>query len=78
MSAVARIDPSAEAKAAVDDMRLEAIVEFLDSAASYARSASEAAWRGNRQLLRTHLFQLKECTRIAVLTFNELERETAK
>ncbi len=41
--------PSPTVRGAIDDLRLEAIVEFCELAASYSRSAAEAAWRGDRQ-----------------------------
>jgi hypothetical protein len=37
-------------------------MEACDLAASYARSAAEAAWRGDRRLLAGHLSQLRSCT----------------
>ena len=42
-------------------MALEAIIETCDLAVSYATSAREAAWRGDRQLLAGHLAQLRAC-----------------
>jgi hypothetical protein len=50
--------------AVCNDMAFDAIVETCDLAASYARSAAEAAWRGDRRLLAGHLAQL----RLAVIT----------
>ena len=43
------------------DMCFEAIVESCDFAVSYATSAREAAWRGDRRLLAGHLAQLRAC-----------------
>ncbi len=56
--------PSNQARvaAACDDLALDAIMEACDLAASYARSAAEAAWRGDRRLLAGHLSQLRSCT----------------
>jgi hypothetical protein len=58
---------------ALDDLRFEGIVETCDLASSYARSAAEAAWRGDRQLLRVHLLQASRATAEALRTFAELE-----
>jgi hypothetical protein len=74
MSVVDTINPP-PIQTALDDLRLDAIVEFADLAASYARSASEAAWRGERLLLRCHLQQLRMATRDALQTFNSLGKE---
>jgi hypothetical protein len=64
--------PSEAAIQAVDALRLEGIVEFCDLAASYARSASEAAFRNDRLTLRTHLMQLRACVVEALKTHKEL------
>jgi hypothetical protein len=58
--------------AIVDDMRLEAIVEACDLASSYARSASEAAWRGDRLTVGVHLQQLRLSTIEAIKVFKSL------
>ena len=57
---------------AIDDLRLEAIVEFCELAASYSRSAAEAAWRGDRQTLQVHLAQLRLTTIETLGVFKEL------
>jgi hypothetical protein len=74
MSAADMIEPP-PIQTALDDLRLEAIVEFCDLAASCARSASEAAWRGERRMLRCHLEQLRLTTRDVLQTFNSLGKE---
>jgi hypothetical protein len=51
--------PSKAARKAADDLILECLIEFCALSESYARSASEAAWRGDRQTLRVHLVQLR-------------------
>jgi hypothetical protein len=56
-------------------MRLEMIAETSDLAASYARSASEAAWRGDRLELGVHLQRLRLSTIAAIQTFKELGAE---
>ncbi len=61
--------------ATCDDLRLEAIVETAELAGSYARSAAEAAWRGDRLELDVHLRQLRLVTIAALKTFNELGAE---
>jgi hypothetical protein len=57
-----------------DDLAFEAIVEACDLAASYARSSSEAAWRGNHQLVEHHLAKLRLC----VLTALEARKRLTK
>lgn len=52
---------AARVAAACNDLAFEAIVDCCDLAASYAMSAREAAWRGDRQLLAGHLSQLRAC-----------------
>jgi hypothetical protein len=49
-----------------DDLAFEAIVEACDLAGSYARSAAEAAWRGNHRLVERHLSELRLCVRTAL------------
>ena len=44
-----------------DDMVFDLLIETFDLAESYARSARESAWRGDRQLLACHLRQLRAC-----------------
>jgi hypothetical protein len=44
-----------------DDFAFDAIVETCELASSYAASAREAAWRGDRGLLAGHLAQLRLC-----------------
>jgi hypothetical protein len=55
-------DPSPAAVAAVDDLRLDEIERLADRAASYWRSAAEAAFRDDRNTLNVH------CTQIALVT----------
>ena len=52
--------------AVCDDMAYDAIAEACNLAASYARSAAEAAWRGDRQLCEGHLTQLRLCVLAAL------------
>jgi hypothetical protein len=63
---------SEHAASAVSDLQFESVVETVDLAASYARSASEAAWRGDRMTLEVHLRQLRLCVIAAIQTFKEL------
>jgi hypothetical protein len=60
---------------AVSDLQFDLIVETVDLAASYGRSASEAAWRGDRLTLGVHLRQLRLCVIAAIQTFKELGGE---
>jgi hypothetical protein len=69
-------DKHSKVQTALDDLCLEAIVEFADMAASYARSASEAAWRGDRDFLRVHLAQLRFSAIEAIKVFKDLSGET--
>ena len=55
---LSRSEPAPVASACAD-MCFEAIVETCDLAISYATSAREAAWRGDRRLLAVHLAQLR-------------------
>jgi hypothetical protein len=50
---------SGSVKSVCNNLACEAIIECCDLAASYARSAGEAAWRGDRRLLSGHLAQLR-------------------
>ena len=64
----------ARLKSACDDMAFEAIYEALDLAASCAVSGREAAYRGNRQLLESHLRELRLC----ILTAFEAHKRLSK
>lgn len=55
-----------------DDLILTAIEETTDKVASYARSAAEAAWRGERRTLGIHLAQLRLTTIEAIRLFKSL------
>ena len=63
---------SPSAIAAVNDLTFAAIEEIADKAASYARSAAEAAWRGERRTLGVHLAQLHLTTIEAIRLFKSL------
>jgi hypothetical protein len=67
--------PSAAAISAGHDLMFGAIVETADLAASYARSAAEAAWR--ELTVRVHLGQLRLATIEAIRILNELVAESA-
>jgi hypothetical protein len=71
--AIVSADPQTVASVA-DDLRLEMIVETSELAA-YARSAAEAAWRGDRLELGVHLQRLRLSTIAAIQTFKELGAE---
>jgi len=55
-------------------MRLEALVEAMDFAVSYAIGGREAAWRGDMVELDVHIRQLRDCIQLAIATFNEVEK----
>lgn len=57
---------------AVNDLQLDLIGETIELAASYARSAAEAAWRDDKVTLGVHLRQLRLCVITAIQTFKEL------
>ncbi len=63
---------SSEAIGAVNDLRFDYIAETCDLAGSYARSAAEAAFRGDRVTLHAHLAQLRLTVISALQTFKEL------
>jgi hypothetical protein len=58
--------------AELDNLRFDAVVEFADLAASYWRSAAEAAIRGDRTTLEVHCRQLTALTRETFATVKEL------
>jgi hypothetical protein len=51
--------------AAIDRLRIEAVEDMADLAASLWRSAAEAAWRGDRILLCRHCSEISAVTREA-------------
>lgn len=63
---------SARALSASRDLVFAALGETCDLAASYARSAAEAAWRGEEPTLDAHLRQLRACTIEAIKLRNDL------
>jgi hypothetical protein len=62
--------------AAARNLSFEDLVDVCDRAASYARSASEAAYRGDSHTVEVHLRQLRLCTIAAIQTFRSLGPET--
>jgi hypothetical protein len=64
--------PSSAAAQICDHLRLELISEAMDLASSYARSASEAAWRDDRPTLHVHLKQLRLSVLTGIETFKQL------
>jgi hypothetical protein len=56
--------PRSSAAELCDSLRYELIGEAMALAASYARSAAEAAWRGDQETLKVHIQQ----TRLSLLT----------
>jgi hypothetical protein len=63
---------SSAALSACRDLIFEALVDVCDRAASYARSASEAAWRGDEHTVSVHARQLRDCVVEAIKLRNEL------
>jgi len=66
---------SPAAIAAANDLTFAAIEETADLAASYARSAAEAAWRGEKRTLSVHLADLRLTTIEALRLFKLLGAE---
>ena len=64
--------PPDRCASAVNDLQLDLIGETIELAASYARSAAEAAWRDDKVTLGFHLRQLRLCVITAIQTFKEL------
>ena len=64
--------PADRCASAVNDLQLDLIGETIELAASYARSAAEAAWRDDKVTLGVHLRQLRLCVITAIQTFKEL------
>jgi hypothetical protein len=67
--------PSPAAISAARDLAFEAIVEHCSLAESYARSASEAAWRGDLTTLDVHIRQLRLCVITAIKTLKSVNDE---
>ena len=70
--------PSKEAVVAARDLCLEAVVEMADLAASYWRSAAEAAYRGDQLTLEVHCRQIAVVTRHAFAAVKTLSGEKAE
>jgi hypothetical protein len=70
--------PSPAAIGAANDLRYDFIVENCEIAASFARSAAEAAWRGDKQTLGTHLRQLRIVVLAVLQTHNEITHVDAE
>jgi hypothetical protein len=58
--------------ATCDSLRYDLIAEAMDLAASYARSAAEAAWRADQLTLEVHLKQLRLSVLAGIETFKLL------
>jgi hypothetical protein len=70
--------PSPEAVSAARDVAFEAIVETASLGESYARSLSEAAWRGDRTTVELHIRQWRSCLLAAIDAFKQLDVVAAK
>jgi hypothetical protein len=64
--------------AAARDLAFEGLVEAGSLAESYARSLTEAAWRGDRSTVEVHLRQLRACIVAAIDVFKQLDGVEAK
>ena len=65
--------PSPEAIEACRDLCFDALHNQFEHAASYARSAAEAAFRGSQTEIEVRLQQLRLVLTEAVKTFKELK-----
>jgi hypothetical protein len=70
-----RTEPEEISEEEQANRKLLSIVEHVDLAASWARSAAEAAWRGNRSELRYYLHELRRATIGAIAAFKQLGSE---
>jgi hypothetical protein len=66
------------ALAAGREVMFSVVMDVCDLAASYGRSAAEAAWRGDEATLRTHLADMKSAMGAALKAFNQLVSVGAK
>ena len=69
---------SPEAFAAARDLAFEGLIETGSLAESYARSLTEAAWRGDPLSVEVHLRQLRACVVVSIDFFKRLEGLVAK
>jgi hypothetical protein len=65
-------DPQAARVAALDHLRFDYIAEAFGYVQSFAVSAREAAWRGNRELLEVHARQTCDALKSALEVRREL------
>jgi hypothetical protein len=56
------------------ESRLSSIVHLTDLAASYARSASECGWRGDRECLAVHLRDCRNAISAAEMVFATIDK----
>ncbi len=61
MSDTPTVLPQKSVASVCNDLAFDAISECCALAESYAASAREASWRGDRRLLAGHLAQLRAC-----------------
>jgi hypothetical protein len=60
-----------------DELLLGSITNMADLAASFARSAAEAAYRGDKETLAVHLREARNAIAAAEMTFGALEKAKA-
>jgi hypothetical protein len=75
LDAIAQTPASSEATAAFDCLRFEAVFELAQLLSSYSRSAEEAAWCRDRQMLGVHLKQARAVLIEALKTYREISEE---
>jgi hypothetical protein len=69
---------SPEAIAAARDLVSEGLVETGSLAESYARSLTEAAWRGDQPTVEVHLRQLRACVFAGIDFFKRFDAVDAR
>jgi hypothetical protein len=72
------VEPAPSLRGVLDDLRYEAIEEFLSLLASHARSGQEAAFRGDQRLLNFHLTQSRHVFNAAAQTYKMLGASEAR
>jgi hypothetical protein len=67
--------PSPAAISVARDLSFESIIDAASLAESYARSACEAAWRGDLLTVEVSLRQLRLCVMAAIASFKSIDAD---
>jgi hypothetical protein len=70
----AKVQPLYAPPEPLDGQRFETIQTFMGLASSLCKSAEEAAWRGNKELVGRHLMEAKRAVDNSLKVFDELGR----